>query len=74
MIQEHGLSIRQACRSIQLQPSSYYYHSKPKDDALLIESLSGLSQDHPGYGFKKMYHSLRNQGYLWNHKKSVPGV
>ncbi len=69
MIQEHGLSIRQACRSIRLQPSSYYYHSKPKDDTLLIESLSGLSQDHPGYGFKKMFYTLRSQGFPYNHKK-----
>lgn len=49
--------------------NSYYYHSKRKEDETLILRLNELSQAHPSYGFKKMFHSLRNQGHRWNHKK-----
>lgn len=69
LIQEHSLGIQQACQCIGLQRSSYYYQSKSKDDALLVVLLTALCEQHPSYGFKKMFHSLRNQGYSWNHKK-----
>ena len=69
LISEYPINIRQACKSLNLERSSYYYHSKRKDDTAVIDSLNELSEKHPSYGFKKMFHSLRNQGYPWNHKK-----
>lgn len=69
IVGEHSLNIRQACECVSLERSSYYYHPKRKEDTDLIDCLNELSQQHPSYGFKKMYHSLRNQGYSWNHKK-----
>lgn len=69
MIQEYGLDIKQACRSIDLERSSYYYQSKVKDDSELLNHLNTLAEQHPRYGFKKMYHTLRSQGKNWNHKK-----
>ena len=47
----------------------YYYQYKSKDDSLLIDLLRELSENHPSYGFRKMFYSLRNQGYSFNHKK-----
>lgn len=69
IVQEHSLNIRQACRCVSLERSSYYYHPKKKEDTELIDCLNRLSETHPSYGFKKMFHSLRSQGHGWNHKK-----
>ena len=66
---KHGLSIWQACTLTGLHRSSYYYRSNKQDDTELIEALNRLAVEHPSYGFRKMYHSLRHQGYLWNHKR-----
>lgn len=67
--QEHGISIRQAIKTISLQPSVYYYKAKPNDDALVREQLSGLAQRHNRWGFWMMHHYLRRLSYKWNHKK-----
>jgi len=63
------MNIRQACKSLNLERSSYYYHPRGKEDKELADCLNELSEKHPSYGFKKMFHSLRNQGFRWNHKK-----
>lgn len=50
--------------------SSYYYEASGYlEDGKIIELLEQLAQKHPTYGFWKMFHRLRNQGYQWNHKK-----
>jgi len=69
LVSEYPINIRQACKSLNLERSSYYYHPKREEDTQLVDSLNALSEKHPSYGFKKMFHSLRNQGHLWNHKK-----
>lgn len=47
----------------------YYYEPVCKSDDELITALQQLAMDHPRYGFRKMFFTLRNQGYDWNHKK-----
>lgn len=69
IVQEHQIGIRQACGCLRLERSSYYYRPKKEEDTELIDCLNKLSEKHPSYGFKKMFHSLRNQGFGWNHKK-----
>ena len=66
---EHTFSIRQACSSVRLHPSSYYYRSHPRDDGKLIEVLNELTDQHPSYGFPKLYQMTRRMGYTWNHKR-----
>ena len=34
-----------------------------------MDVLRSMAEKHPTYGFRKMFHLLRNQGYDWNHKK-----
>lgn len=64
------MSIRQACTAICLSGSVYYYKHKRKiDDKEIIAALEALAERYPTYGFKKMYHMLRNQGHIWNHKR-----
>jgi putative transposase len=69
LVSGYSMNIRQACKSLNLERSSYYYHPKRKKDTELIDCLNELSQKYPSYGFRKMFHSLRNQGFGWNHKK-----
>lgn len=70
MVKEEGLSIRQACLSVNLSFSVYYYRFKRKpEDSAIVNCLEELAEKHPTYGFKKMFHLLRNQGEKWNHKR-----
>ncbi|MEL6676861.1 MAG: IS3 family transposase [Bacteroidota bacterium] len=66
---EHGLSLRKSCRIVNLSSSVYYYQPKERNDHVLINALSDSSDQHPRYGFKKLFNMLRNQGFGWNHKR-----
>lgn len=70
MVKAEGLSIRQACSAIKLSTSVYYYRFKSKaEDSQIINCLERLAERYPTYGFRKMYHMLRADGYRWNHKR-----
>lgn len=45
------------------------YQPKPRQDDAIIDALKTVSEAHPRWGFGKLYHYLRNQGYGWNHKR-----
>ncbi|HIB61623.1 MAG TPA: transposase, partial [Methylococcaceae bacterium] len=30
---------------------------------------TALAENHPKYGFRKLFMRLRNQGFSWNHKR-----
>lgn len=51
-----------------LSRSDYYYHSV-KDDRAIIMALQELAEQHPSYGFRKLFAYLRRRGHNWNHKK-----
>jgi len=67
--EDHQLSIQQACLLMHLARSMYYYQRVERSDHELITALEQLALDHPRYGFRKMFFTLRNQGHRWNHKK-----
>lgn len=69
MIEEHGVSQRQACKAVSLPRSTHQYTPKPKDDSMLITALTELTEQHPAIGFWQCYYRLRNMGKDWNHKK-----
>lgn len=70
MIDQHNLSIRQACKIVNIPRSTYQYNIKNKDgDLQIIQLLGELVEKHPSIGFWKCYHRLRRQGYQWNHKR-----
>lgn len=69
MTSEHAVSERSACREGGIARSVVRYQAKIKDDNPIIEQLRQLAQEQPRWGFRKMYHHLRNQGYGWNHKR-----
>jgi putative transposase len=69
MIEEHGVSERQACNALSVPRSSYQYTPKPRNDTCVINELQRLVEKHPAIGFWQSYFRIRRQGLIWNHKK-----
>ena len=69
MIQEHGISERRACRVVGLSRTVKRYRPTRVADSEITLQLRQLADEHPCWGFKKLYHALRNAGYGWNHKR-----
>lgn len=69
LIKEQGMSIRQACSTVQISRTAFYYEGKPNDDESIIAILGKFAQMHPTYGFWKMYATMRSKGAVWNHKR-----
>src|SRR4051794_25155011 len=69
MINEHGISQRQACKAVGLPRSTVQYQPKARQDEVVIEELNSLVAKHPAIGFWQSYHRIRNKGLSWNHKR-----
>lgn len=69
MMHGYGISERRACRVVRLSRSVYHYQSKRIADSEIAHQLGELADQQPRWGFKKLYHALRNAGYDWNHKR-----
>jgi len=69
MVTDKELSVRQACKIVDLPRSVYRYRKVPKDDSALMEALEELVKKHPTIGFWKCYYRLRRKGYECNHKR-----
>jgi putative transposase len=68
-IEEHGMSERQACQTVNLNRCTYRYSAKKTDEWEIVQELSQLAERHPRWGCRKMTQYLRNQGHGWNHKR-----
>lgn len=62
------LSIRQACRSLDLSRTVYHYRPNTTRDEPVISALQAAAERYPRYGFPELFQILRRQGYPWNHK------
>ena len=69
MVEEHGISHRQACKAVSLPRSTDQYQPKPKQDEPVVEQLQGLIEKHAAIGFWQCFYRIRNKGYNWNHKR-----
>ncbi|HBJ0137687.1 TPA: IS3 family transposase, partial [Escherichia coli] len=69
LITTSGLSIRQACRSLNLSRTVYHYRPDTTRDEPVIVALQAMAERYPRYGFPKLFQVLRRQGYPWNHKR-----
>ena len=69
MMDKHGLSERQACRTVNLPRCTYRYQAKRTNDQPIVIELRQLAESQPRWGCRKMTDYLRNQGHRWNHKR-----
>ncbi len=63
------MSERHACRLFQMSRTGYRYQTKGKGDEEILTLFQELAENHPRWGFGKMFNWLRNQGHHWNHKR-----
>lgn len=64
-----ALSIRQACRTLNLSRTVYHYCPDTTRDEPVILALQAVTERYPRYGFPKLFQVLRRQGYHWDHKR-----
>jgi putative transposase len=69
VIEEFGLSERQACRLLEVDRSSYRYEPQPRDDGRLREEMVTLAKQKPRYGYRRLGVLLERRGWRMNHKK-----
>ena len=69
VMDERGLSERQACRTVNLHRCTYRYQARKTDDHEIVQELHQLAESQPRWGCRKMTDYLRNQGHHWNHKR-----
>jgi len=63
------VSIRGACRAVELSRTVYRYQPNTQKDQPVIEALLALVDEYPSRGFGKLFTMLRRQGHRWNHKR-----
>lgn len=64
-----SMSTRQACRTLSLSRTVYFYQPDAHRDEPVILALTEAAERYPLYGFKKLFQVLRRQGKTWNHKR-----
>jgi putative transposase len=69
MLNEHGMSLRQSCASINLSRTSYYYQSATDKDGSVIKALIELPSAILVMVSESSILSLKQAGFLWNHKR-----
>lgn len=69
MRKRHGISLRKACKWLDIYLSVYYYQPKERDDKVYREKLSEWSTFYNKWGYKKLYDRFREEGYKVNHKR-----
>jgi putative transposase len=63
MVSEHGLSVRQACRTARLARSAFCAPRRPRDHGPVIVAIEGYVRDNPRHGFDKLNPGVRSQGF-----------
>ncbi len=55
---------------LEMKKSTYYYHSS-RDDTFLGEKIRDIAEKHVFYGYRRIYITLRQEGFMVNHKKFI---
>lgn len=66
---DQGLSLRAACQILHLSRSVYRYRPDMSKDLPVVEAIQGVVEDNPGWGFPKIFKTLKRHGNHWNHKR-----
>ena len=65
----HGLSLRGTCEILNLSRFVYRYWPKPNPDLPAVAAIQDIVEASPGWGFPKIFKTLRRRGYPFNHKR-----
>ena len=65
----YSVSLRRACRVLQMNTSSYYYESKPREDGELRAALKEAATQRKRWGYRMLTQKLRRDGFSDNHKR-----
>ena len=71
LISNHSVSERRACRVLGFPLATFRYKGNPRDDSKLIKAIEQLTDKHCSYGFPRIHHELRKQGFQDNHKRTA---
>lgn len=69
MLADWGVSIRRACKVLPFDTSSYHYKSRRTDPAVIKKRIKSICETHVRYGYRRVYHILRREGWVVNAKK-----
>jgi putative transposase len=69
MIEQYGISQRQAYKAVRLPRSTGRYERKSKWDEAVIDALNSIVAKRPSIGFWQSFKRLRLKGFTWNHKR-----
>ena len=65
-----GVSIRRACKALQLNASTYHYKSRRIGQAGLERRIKEICETRVRYGYRRVHVLLRREGWLINMKKT----
>ncbi len=65
-----GLSLRRACRLVDLWLSSYRYQSKPTNDEVLRNRMKELAEQRRRFGCPRLHVILKRENLVMNHKRT----
>lgn len=54
---------------IGLSRTVFEYKYRQQDDSVMVDQIKQIAYKHKRYGFKKIFHILKRQGFSWNHKR-----
>jgi len=69
LVKHWKLSVNRSCELVELHRSTFYQPPQSDEDQALRSRLNELAQDHPYWGFWKMFYRLRQEGVGANHKR-----
>ncbi len=65
----HGLSQRRACTSLSVDRPLIRYQARRVDDGHLRDHLKALSNQRPRFGYRRLHHLIKREGFVVNHKR-----
>ena len=67
---EWDVSIRRACRVIEMDTSTYHYRSRRPDQAVLKARIQEIFATRVRYGYRRVHILLRREGWEVNQKRT----
>jgi putative transposase len=70
MRRDWDVSIRRACRVLEMDTSTYHYRARRSDQAGLRRRIREIAETRVRYGYRRVHVLLRREGWAVNHKRT----